>query len=176
VTLEYNKAMRLYTMGTGGGPGAPENFNVWQERDPATVVSYIQQSSFIYLSLVHIWDKKYRFPFVDVKEQLPSTAAIGDGWMHQEDEYERADDESYRTPKVSRTGLHMENNLLKVLGKMLAARESSASTSERLLAMLENDKKANSQETLVDEIAKTTKLKDEYSAKIDSLRVMKRNI
>ena len=176
LTLEYNKAMKLYTMGTGGGPGAPENFNVWQERDPATVVSYIQQSSFIYLSLVHIWDKKYSFPFVDVKDSLPTNAAIGDGWTPQEDGSEFGDGESCQTPKVSRAGLRMENNLLKVLGKMSAARESSVSTSERLLAMLENDKKSHSHESLVDEIAKTTKLKDEYSAKIDSLRAMKRNI
>jgi hypothetical protein len=43
VRLEYSKAMELYTMGTGGDPGsgALENFNVWQERDPTSVVGYI---------------------------------------------------------------------------------------------------------------------------------------
>ena len=66
-------------MGTGGGPGAPENINVWQEHDATTVVSYIQQSAFIYLSLIHIWDKKYSVPFVNVKDKLPASAAIGDG-------------------------------------------------------------------------------------------------
>ena len=71
VAREYNNAMDLYTMGTGGGPGAPENFNVWQEPDPTTVVNYIQQNAFIYLSLVHIWDKKYIFSFVNVKDKLP---------------------------------------------------------------------------------------------------------
>jgi hypothetical protein len=66
--------------------------------------------------------------------------------------------------------------LLKVLGKISAARESSVGTSEKLLAMLEsNDKKANTHESLVDDIAKTTKLKDEYAAKVDSLWIMKRD-
>ena len=71
VTLEYNKAMEPYTMGTSGGSVATENFNVWQEHDLTTVVTYIQQSTFIYLSLVHIWDKKYIFSFVNVKDKLP---------------------------------------------------------------------------------------------------------
>ena len=59
VRLEYNKAMEQYTMGTGGGPGAPENFNVWQERDPASVVGYIQQNAFIYLSYCFVSHTKY---------------------------------------------------------------------------------------------------------------------
>ncbi len=93
--------MALYTMGTGGGPGAPENFNVWQERDPTSVVGYIQQNAFIYLSLVHIWDKKYSFPFVEVKAQLPSNAAIGDGWTADADVDDAADDGNvFQTPKL----------------------------------------------------------------------------
>ncbi len=190
VTFEYNKAMELYTMGTGGGPGAPENFNVWQEHDPTTVVSYIQQSTFIYLSLIHIWDKMYSFPFVNVKDKLPASAEISDGWTNFESacdgDADSGDKDEYRTPTsaTSRTSrssvkqsLAMDNSLLKVLGKISAARESSVNNSERLLALLENnDKKPSSQESLVDEIAKTTKLKDEYSSKVDSLRSMKRNI
>ena len=178
--LEYNKAMELYTMGTGGGPGALEYFNVWQEeRGPTSVMSYIQQNAFIYLSLVHIWDKQYSFPFIEVNGQLPSNAAIVDGWTADADVDGASDDNNmFQTPKAgsNQNALSVENNVLKVLGKILLARASSASVSERLLSILENDQKPSSQETLVNEIAKTTKIKDDYCAKVDSLWSMKRNI
>ena len=45
-----------------------------------------------------------------------------------------------------------------------------------LLSILENDQKQSFQESLVDEIAKTTKTKDDYCSKVDSLQSMKRNI
>jgi hypothetical protein len=95
--------MDLYTMGTGGGPGAPENFNVWQERDPTTVVNYIQWNTFIYLSLVHIWDKMYSFPFVNVKDKLPVSAAIGDGWTSfesaRDSDADFGDEDEYQSPE-----------------------------------------------------------------------------
>ena len=33
IVLEYQECMKKYTMGTGGGPGAPENFSTWETRD-----------------------------------------------------------------------------------------------------------------------------------------------
>ena len=33
ISVDYKKAMKNYTKGTGGGSGAPENFEVWEERD-----------------------------------------------------------------------------------------------------------------------------------------------
>ena len=64
----------------------------------------------------------------------------------------------------------MDKSLLKVSGKISLAREAYVSTSEWLVAILEDNYiKSSSQESLVDEITKTTKLKDEYSIKVDSL-------
>ena len=58
--------------------------------------------------------------------------------------------------------------MLKMLGTIMLA--------HGLLSILENDQKQSFQESLVDEIAKTTKTKDDYCSKVDSLQSMKRNI
>jgi hypothetical protein len=57
VDKEYKTAMdKKYTMGTGGGLGADENFAAWQERNPTNVVTYSSgsQPSLIYLLVMHM--------------------------------------------------------------------------------------------------------------------------
>ena len=78
VDKEYRAAMDKYTMGTGGGPGAEENFAAWQDRDETNVVTYSpgSQPSLIYLSVVHMWDKEYSFPFVTVRDSMPDNCSI----------------------------------------------------------------------------------------------------
>jgi hypothetical protein len=39
VAKEYHKMMEIYMKGTGGGPGADENFHNWMERDDMCVVT-----------------------------------------------------------------------------------------------------------------------------------------
>ena len=73
---EYHTTMDKYTMGTGGGPGDDANFAAWQQRDECNVVHYTNQSAHIYLSVVHIWDKQFGFPFVSFKDPLPLECAI----------------------------------------------------------------------------------------------------
>ena len=76
---EYHAAMDKYTMGTGGGPGADENYIAWQQRDEFHVVQYTYQPSNIYLTIVHTWDEQFGFPFVSVKVPLPLDCAIDAG-------------------------------------------------------------------------------------------------
>ncbi len=64
VVLEYQECMKKYTMRTGGGPGAPKNFATWETWDESYVSLYTQQDAYLYLVVVHIWDKQYGFPFV----------------------------------------------------------------------------------------------------------------
>ena len=80
VNKEYKQAMDRYTQGTGGGPGADENFAAWEQRCETNVVTYTQgsQPSLIYLSVVHMWDKQYDFPFVTVKDPMPADVCIDD--------------------------------------------------------------------------------------------------
>ena len=84
---EYHVTIDKYTMGTGGGPGDDANFAAWQQQDECNVVRYTNQLSNIYLSVVHSWDKQFGFPFVSVKDNIPSECTIDtqfgnldDGW------------------------------------------------------------------------------------------------
>ena len=78
VVLEYQACMKKYTMGTGGGAGAPENFSTWQTRDETHVSTYIQQATNLYLAVVHIWDKQFGFPFVPKRDPMPRDCMIDD--------------------------------------------------------------------------------------------------
>lgn len=75
----YDQCMEKYTKGTGGGPGHPDNFNIWQERDAGWVTSYLNdQYCNLFLSAVHMWDKKYSFVLVKVVGSVPSAFQIDD--------------------------------------------------------------------------------------------------
>ncbi len=79
VRKSYNRVMERYTMGTGGGPGMPENYVIWQERDETTFTGYISQvTADLYLTIVHMWDRMYDYPFVTTREQIPQEARIDD--------------------------------------------------------------------------------------------------
>jgi hypothetical protein len=83
--------MDKYTMGTGGGPGDDANFAAWQQRDECNVVRYTNQPSNIYLSVVHSWDKAFGFPFVSVKDPLPTECAIDSSFDFSQDNFEEED-------------------------------------------------------------------------------------
>jgi hypothetical protein len=59
----YEKMMVKYQKGTGGGPGAPQNFIDWQNRHESYIVNYTnQKESEFYLTVVFMWDKQHNFP------------------------------------------------------------------------------------------------------------------
>jgi hypothetical protein len=58
---EYNAVMEKYTMGTGGGSGAPENYSDWWVRPDEIVVGYIQQPAKFYLTILFMLDKKFQW-------------------------------------------------------------------------------------------------------------------
>jgi hypothetical protein len=91
VAVDYQKMMDKWMMGTGGGPGAPENFAIWQDRQEADTAAYIGQACDVYLSLVYIWDKMYDFVFVTKKDSLPSHMHIGDHYDGGDDDDEEID-------------------------------------------------------------------------------------
>ncbi len=78
VVLEYQVCMKKYMKGTGGGPGAPENFSTWQTQDETYVSQYTQQSCNLYLAVVDIWDKQFGFPFVPRRDPMPDNCMIDD--------------------------------------------------------------------------------------------------
>ncbi len=98
--------MKKYTMWTGGGPGAPENFATWETWDESYILLYMQQDANLYLAVVHIWDKLYGFPFVPRRDSMPDDCMIDDP---VEFEYEEEEDNGNNNP-VLRTLLPSEND------------------------------------------------------------------
>jgi hypothetical protein len=67
---EYKKAMKKYTKGTGGGSGASENFEVWEERDHTKWFhGYTQHTT--YLTWIHLCDKDSGYALYSKYEGLP---------------------------------------------------------------------------------------------------------
>ncbi len=67
----YYSVMDHYTMGTGGGSGMPENHVIWQERDDTKITGYFSQiAEDLYLSVVHMWDCFYDYPFASTCKQI----------------------------------------------------------------------------------------------------------
>lgn len=79
--VEYNAAMVNWMKGTGGGSGAPEDFSIWEERDPVLFVNYSNQPAKMYLSVVYMWDKHYKYLLVTQKETVPAHASIDDNHL-----------------------------------------------------------------------------------------------
>ncbi len=67
MTAEYNKCMKMYTWGTGGGSGYYTA--VWQDRSETVFDRYVGGQSRLYLTLMHMFDKRYGYPFFTPIEQ-----------------------------------------------------------------------------------------------------------
>ena len=185
---EYRFAMDKYTMGTGGGSGSDENFAAWQERDPTNVVTYSSgsQPSLIYLSVVHMWDKQYSFPYVSVKDTMPADCAIDDvNFGGNEDEM----GDNNTPPSGSVTVSHSrslssgrssrtERGLEKVMAGFTQASEEASAATRQLIDVVRTGMGGNSgngnggsanqfmPHQMTDHIANTEKLITEYEAKI----------
>jgi len=112
IDKEYHLTMDKYTMGTGGGPGDDANFAAWQQRDECNVVRYSNQLSNIYLSVVHSWDKQFGFPFVSVKDVLPTECAIDSSFEFSQHDFEDDDgsfDGHQTTPRHSMSRQQQSN-------------------------------------------------------------------
>ena len=186
---EYRKAMDKYTMGTGGGSGSDENFAAWQERDPTNVVTYSSgsQPSLIYLSVVHMWDKQYSFPYVSVKDTMPADCAIDDvNFGGNEDEMGNNNTPPSGSVTVSRScslssgrSSRTERGLEKVMAGFTTASEEASAATRQLIDVVRtgmggnsgngNGGSANQQfmpHQLTEHIANTEKLITEYEATI----------
>ena len=131
--------------GTGGGLGADKNFAAWEQCDECCVVNYTNQPSNIYLSVIHMWDKDYCFPFVSVKDPLPLDCSINDrlnfdvGFDDVEDS-PAINNQSYAsasasviasTPSPSVTSSQREQCIMKALMDPSLARSKSMKMSRR---------------------------------------------
>ena len=164
VAVDYQKMMDKWMMGTGGGPGAPENFAIWQDRDETETAGYIEQACDVYLSLVYIWDKKYDFVFVTKKDPLPSHMHIGDHYNgddggddddDEEVDFTNNDNNSSNqvTPRPSsrtsnKSPIPRTNNnevaaLTQAVQEMVAAKRSNDAVTKEILELIKNGSESN---------------------------------
>ena len=201
VDKEYHAAMDKYTKGTGGGPGADENFAAWEQRDECCVVNYSNQPSNIYLSVVHMWDKDCGFPFVSVKDPLPLDCSIDDrlnfdvGFDDDVEDSQAINCQSYAsasasviasTPSLSVTSSRREQGITKALKDLSQARSESTKMSRDLFDLMTNQvtavravnqvAPAVQPHELLGHIIKTRQLMSEYKGEVILLREKKHAI
>ena len=195
VQSEYQAAMDKFTMGTGGGTGAPAGFSVWENRHEGYVVNYDPQKCNIYLSLVYMWDKEHGYCFVDKKDKVPAECAIGDGWTgdHDNADYDAGDAgvindvDGYAliTPKPSKkqaasSARKNESKMVEMMEQLVSARKKSHSSVGDLVTLIKNkatpDDDDSSSDAIVQKIARTVTLQDTFHEKIKTLRASKHEI
>ena len=158
---EYNASLAKWTMGTGGGPGAPENFVVWQDRDPLYFINYPnQEEAHLYLTPVYMRDKEYSFLLVDVKDELPPGCQVEDN--------ENIDD---AVPSTAKKHTKEDETLSKLQQTVEAISAQKSLFSKELTNLLQGGDESASD--IIDKIERTTKLVDNYNDKTSKLVVQK---
>ena len=74
----YNKAYQKWSMGTGGGSGAPENYSDWQSRNDELFSNY-DDCNRNYLAWIYMVDNKLGYLFNANNDSTPEGVAIEDG-------------------------------------------------------------------------------------------------
>ncbi len=152
VALEYHECMKKYTMGTGGGSGAPKNFAMWETWDVNYISLYMQQDANSYLLAVHIWNKLYGFPFFPRRVPMPDDCMVDDPLDFEYGKEEEDDcnsnpvlktpgsDEARTTPTSSGKSqsklARKEKGIESVLEKMSQGREEMNKAVKEIVGMM----------------------------------------
>ena len=57
-----------------------------KEREDVHFLRYSKTEHFLYLTIVHMWDKKYQFLLTVIKDTLPLNVAIDDNMNNENDD------------------------------------------------------------------------------------------
>jgi hypothetical protein len=153
---DFNAAAVKWTQGTGGGAGAPEDFVVWQTRDPLDFRTYPKQQSNLYLTPVYMYDKSFGFILVEPKDPLPPGCRIKDGV-------------SVQVPSTSKKSVSEENVLTQFTEQMKSLSEARGLQSKELQNVL-NGNVGGDAEDIIIQIERTTQLVDKYETKTSKLK------
>ena len=132
----YNQCMHFYTMGTGGGPGYPENFNNWQARDSEWVAMYLNdQKCNLFLTVIHMWDKQHKFPMVKIVGSVPPESQIDDCI----DGSGGGEEDNFRIHKPSTpySSARKNREISDALSTMASQRQSVAANSAEMTASIQ---------------------------------------
>ena len=77
---EYNAAMKLWKLGTGGGSGAPENYCDWETRDGEYFATYGDDKvkGKYYLAWIYMLDQQTNYAFDTVNDPAPDDTVTED--------------------------------------------------------------------------------------------------
>ena len=75
----YNAAMKKWHKGTGGGPGAPEDYSNWENRQDELFSGYAKSGNSDMLAWVYMKDKDTSYAFNTVNNPSPQSAITEDG-------------------------------------------------------------------------------------------------
>ena len=76
---KYNVSMKKWTKGTGGGPGADENYANWMDRNDEIFVNYCGAKDADVLAWIYMLDKKEGFPLNVRNNPPPADTVMEDG-------------------------------------------------------------------------------------------------
>ena len=79
VLKPYNIAMKKWHKGTGGGPGAPEDYSNWENRDDELFAGYAKSGSSDMLAWIYMKDKDTGYAFNTINNPSPQSAITEDG-------------------------------------------------------------------------------------------------
>jgi hypothetical protein len=202
ILTEYNALMDKYTMGTGGGPGAPENYGDWWVRPAETVVGYIQQPARFYLTLLFMFDKEYKWIFTTEKDTLPQSCMIDDSDPNFNDTSGGTDSENNNLPSPSVAGTpaargdqqrvpssRKQQRMVQALEMLNSGRETSNATATEVLGIMRRMEASSSSTTLssqsnkdrqqhelVQDIKDSSSMVQHYRSELDALKQKKRKL
>jgi len=139
VMTEYKPAMHNWMKGTGGGSGAPEDFSIWENRDPVLFVNYSNQATRIYLSVIYMWDKEFGFPLVTKKASVPTNAAVDDNVLFRSYGHDDEDNNGNETGSSSEkrgrrtASARKEDSMMSILQTMNQMNKEANAVSTQLL-------------------------------------------
>jgi hypothetical protein len=178
--ISYNKVMSNYKMNTGGGDGNPLSVQVWEEREPLSIVGYTTNREIdMHNTPVHLWDKEYGFPLTVVREAgAPDGTGVDDDdddyfdFTTQYDDEERGDTGSTASPNnrnSNATPNNRNSNRKQKLHGFKASRDNlqmlSVMKTQSAIATKEREKHFSDIKELAREVFKSTG--DEQGDKID---------
>lgn len=76
---KYNKSFKLWSKGTGGGSGAPEDYAIWDKRDDEIFANYGDNANADYLAYIYMLDKQSGFALNMVNDPPPAETVTEDG-------------------------------------------------------------------------------------------------
>ena len=192
ISSEYKRAMKNYTKGTGGGSGAPEDFEVWETRD-ATIHFNNYAKHTTYLTWIHLADKDSSYVLYSKYEGLPIHCKMDGDESHVSSMSER------RSPKkrkendlmtsIIASTKAMNNTIAQSTNDLIKAVAKSSEKQDRSKKMIMDDMTnahflleksiitlKKKRKRLVDTASNKDQLKSMLGKEIESVKVHKGNL